>query len=99
SAPTPLLFPYTTLFRSEHGNFLELRFKDLQEPHKNYLRQRIAAEGISPGWKRKFPRIPVSQGGDSNLPVPSLCMVRFVGQEIFRSEEHTSELQSRENLV
>lgn len=67
----------------EHGAFFEFRFRGLEEPHRNYIRQRITVEGISPGWHRKFPRIPVGKGNDPDLPVPSLCMVRFVGQEIF----------------
>lgn len=67
----------------EHGTFFELRFRNVDEPQKNYIRQRIAVEGISPGWQRKFPRIPVNAKNDPDLPVPSLCMVRFVGQEIF----------------
>jgi hypothetical protein len=67
----------------EHGSFYELRFRDLDEPQRVYIRQRITLEGISPGWQRKFPRIPVGTKNDPDLPVPSLCMVRFVGQEIF----------------
>ncbi len=67
----------------EHGTFFELRFREIEEPQKNYIRQRILVEGISPGWQRKFPRIPVGPNNDPDLPVPSLCMVRFVGQEIF----------------
>jgi len=67
----------------EHGTFFELRFRNLKEPQRNYIRQRVSAEGISPGWKRKFPRIPIGEANDPELPVPSLCMVRFVGQEIF----------------
>lgn len=67
----------------EHGTFFEFRFLALEEPHRNYIRQRIAVEGISPGWKRKFPRIPVGKENDPELPIPSLCMVRFIGQEIF----------------
>jgi len=67
----------------EHGTYFEFRFRDLEEPHRNYIRQRITVEGISPGWLREHPRIPVSKGADADLPVISLCMVRFVGQEIF----------------
>jgi hypothetical protein len=66
-----------------HGTFYEVRFQNLPEPARQYIRQRILAEGISPGWKRDFPRIPVSRVVDPELPVPNLCMVRFVGQEIF----------------
>lgn len=67
----------------EHGSFYELRFRGLDEAHRNYIRQRVAAEGISPGWQRQFPRIPVNGAIDPNLPVPSLCMVHFLGKEVF----------------
>lgn len=67
----------------EHGSFYELRFHGLQEAHRNYIRQRVAGEGISPGWQRQFPRIPVNNALDPNLPVPSICMVHFLGKEVF----------------
>lgn len=67
----------------EHGIVYEIKFENLDEPTKKYIEQRMEAEGISPGWKRKFPRIPVKGYDDPDLPVPNLCMVRFVGQEIF----------------
>lgn len=67
----------------EHGSFYELRFKDLIQPLRDYFWQRISSEGISPGWQRKFPRIPVGNNLDPDLPIPNLCIVRFVGKEIF----------------
>jgi len=67
----------------EHGVIFEIKFGNLEKPIHKYLEQRILAEGISPGWQRKYPRIPVKGYDDPELPVPNLCMVRFVGQEIF----------------
>lgn len=67
----------------EHGSYFELKFRNLGEAHRNYIRQRVAGEGISPGWQRQFPRIPVNAGLDPNLPVPSICMVHFLGKEVF----------------
>ncbi len=67
----------------ENGTFFEIRFRELTENHRNYIRQRVSLEGISPGWERKFPRIPVPHFNDPDLPVPSLCVVRFVGEEVF----------------
>lgn len=67
----------------EHGSFFEIRFRNLTEPDRQVIRQRIQSEGISPGWRRAFPRIPVYPGLDTSLPVANLCMVRFVGQEVF----------------
>ncbi|RZA07203.1 MAG: hypothetical protein EOP11_08380, partial [Proteobacteria bacterium] len=59
-----------------NGTFFEVRFQELSEGARQYIRQRIAAEGVSPGWKRDFPRIPVTRVVDPELPVPNLCMVR-----------------------
>lgn len=67
----------------EHGIYYELRFPNIDENQKAFLRQRVAAEGISPGWKREFPRIPVTLGEDPELPVPNLCIVHFLGKDIF----------------
>ena len=67
----------------EHGTFYEIKFRDLSEPILTYLEGRMSSDGINPGWQRKFPRIPVKGYEDPELPVPNLCMVRFVGQEIF----------------
>ncbi len=67
----------------EHGVFYEVKFDELESPIRLYIEQRILSEGVSPGWKRKYPRIPVKGYDDPELPVPNLCMVRFVGQEIF----------------
>lgn len=79
-----LTIPGTFLHQQiEHGVIYEIKFTDLDEHHRKYIEQRIEAEGVAPGWKRKYPRIPVKGYDDPELPVPNLCMVRFVGQEIF----------------
>src|SRR5690606_41684445 len=92
--PTPLiptLFPYTTLFRSCRGN-------------------RAAHRGAVP---RGGARFPAHEPGDHHLPRAlqraGAAVARTGGIPPFRtgagallarrSEEHTSELQSRENLV
>jgi hypothetical protein len=67
----------------EHGSYYEVRFRGLDENQKTFLRQRTTTEGISPGWQREFPRIPLGGLADPELPVPNLCMVRFAGQEFF----------------
>ncbi|MGE3262873.1 MAG: PilZ domain-containing protein [Bacteriovoracia bacterium] len=67
----------------EHGSFFEIRFRGLDENQKAFLRQRMTAEGISPGWQRKFPRINVNGIQDPDFPVPNLCMVRFASQDFF----------------
>lgn len=67
----------------EHGNFHEIRFREMPEAVSIYLAHKIASEGVDPGWKRKFPRIPIVEGDEDDLPVPNLCVVRFIGQEVF----------------
>ncbi len=67
----------------ELGSYYEVRFRGLDENQKSFLRQRTTNEGISPGWQREFPRIPLGGLADPELPVPNLCMVRFADQEFF----------------
>src|SRR5690606_40688160 len=81
--PRSTLFPYTTLFRSFSG----VRLLDVDRG--GYRNSRADP----PPGERCLPSASVRQGAAS--PPPSR------GQAVFgaRSEEHTSELQSRENLV
>src|SRR5690606_39891817 len=75
--PRSLLFPYTTLFRSE------LHLRHLRKAlHTQSLRY---AQAVSEYFPEDM-RMTRPQGG-------------FVFWIELRSEEHTSELQSRENLV
>src|SRR5690606_40768470 len=87
--PISTLFPYTTLFRS-NGAWYDFQLK-------------IARKLIFSKWREAL-------GGELNLIVsgsaalqPRLARVFAAAQlpviEGYRSEEHTSELQSRENLV
>src|SRR5690606_39831408 len=85
SLPPPLatLVPYTTLFRSLH----ELRARDAQELLLRVLE--LCANDFlrAVDWNAAGPR------GAAFGPR------RVASRELRRSEEHTSELQSRENLV
>src|SRR5207302_10527856 len=81
--PRSTLFPYTTLFRSAEINAVGLRHRDHAVQHR---RRRAAGAGLLAG----------------QAEIADLDGVRRVGEVVdlrFRSEEHTSELQSRENLV
>src|SRR5690625_5971296 len=66
--PTPTLFPYTTLFRSEIRH------------HRHARKVLFALEG--------------RRGRQPGLPARQVS-----GKDVPRSEEHTSELQSRGHLV
>src|SRR5690606_41458087 len=86
--PTSTLFPYTTLFRSELGIYPRDPFVNLDTEGVGEL-VRIAAErgrATRPDLKLG---ICGEHGGDP-------ASIAFCEE---RSEEHTSELQSRENLV
>src|SRR5690606_41848058 len=82
--PSSTLFPYTTLFRSGR---LALVFRNLQ------LRG-VRGENLD-GEERQGPVLPV-RGTPARI---AATRVRVPGDPCPRSEEHTSELQSRENLV
>src|SRR5690606_42079946 len=92
-SPISTLFPYTTLFRSQHcfGDAANLnqafvpqmqwKARDLWQPFAEMHRRDfkfLLSGARTPNIRRRLTNV----GGD-----------------ITRSEEHTSELQSRENLV
>src|SRR5690606_39793105 len=94
--PTPTLFPYTTLFRSAMGYIV---WMPVQEPGSwisegdsptflNLLDNGLRADEDSAfgGWGGRAGVDIGPEGPSSQYPSA-------------RSEEHTSELQSRENLV
>src|SRR5690606_41756911 len=97
--PRTKLFPYTTLFRSDDK--LKVLKLALDKIEKDYGKgsvmmlgdkQAVNIETISTG----------SLGLDVALGVggfPRGRIIEIYGPESSRSEEHTSELQSRENLV
>src|SRR5690606_41570477 len=76
--PSSTLFPYTTLFRSQHVGVVH----DPLEP----LRAVVRDHGV-PAQLGAVVGEQVEEGVDGVLAA------------VARSEEHTSELQSRENLV
>src|SRR5690606_42052437 len=94
--PTPALFPYTTLFRSEvPAAPVACRIPLASE------RSLIAQAGRSRTGMivnditsaHEYDLAPLLSQAHSEMAVPMV-----VGNRL-RSEEHTSELQSRENLV
>src|SRR5690606_40708602 len=85
-APISALFPYTTLFRSDVGDG-RVRLARIEGGHVGVVDRAGLCCGLS-GDAFPFPEI--------HRRVVGLHEGRVV---YGRSEEHTSELQSRENLV
>src|SRR5690606_39467405 len=88
------LFPYTTLFRSYRKPRWVMQDVPLQPVGERSIRHR--REGV----QKYAPHLLVAARRD----VPALAHVASDKHQTFlqlhrRSEEHTSELQSRENLV
>src|SRR3712207_8940132 len=85
--PRSTLFPYTTLFRSLNARFQATKFREGydQDEVDDFLDRAITTLRAVPA------RIPAAN--PSLAPVPVIDVVRP------RSEEHTSELQSRQYLV
>src|SRR5690242_21221605 len=86
--PRSTLFPYTTLFRSDHGgNAGEVLHQHARRPVLDLARDRALLQPIDH-------RLEVV--ARDRLPV---LETQEVLEQHFRSEEHTSELQSHVNLV
>src|SRR5690606_41399412 len=96
--PRPTLFPYTTLFRSGYTALKQAGVKpkrpDFPDLRVGNHRERYPSVG---GFAPTTPR-PEPIEGAKAFPVGHS---HKQGMELIlpRSEEHTSELQSRENLV
>src|SRR5690606_41948356 len=84
--PRPTLFPYTTLFRSEGQPRDDPEERDLA-PRRNAPRD------------QREPLVRVDQFHDRHRAHQEEEDRCGLGHQVARSEEHTSELQSRENLV
>src|SRR5690606_41885199 len=90
--PCSALFPYTTLFRSGLG-------RGAVPGHRDGLRGRENGPALLADVTK--PRDLAPDRVDDDIVAPVVVPVGHVqhGVAPFRSEEHTSELQSRENLV
>src|SRR5690606_41826684 len=91
--PTSPLFPYTTLFRSE---LLAMHHEAAVAGKAHHGFRRIDALGTDGGGQ------PVTHGTRSGRQLGAVALEGMEAVQpggIVRSEEHTSELQSREKLV
>src|SRR5206468_11943896 len=93
--PISTLFPYTTLFRSIV--FLESVRRGARSAH-----DRPPALELRGHERRELPRVEIARLdslGTQPLAHDPRQFTAFVTAELKRSEEHTSELQSRPDLV
>src|SRR5207249_7091929 len=92
--PTPTLFPYTTLFRSR----TPIEPDDVQLDVFRLLRQRQRADRSPSGERAPTLHPQHRAAAAAGLPADAETQVVRPTQQP-RSEEHTSELQSRFDLV
>src|SRR3712207_8913322 len=86
--PRSTLFPYTTLFRSFRNRRCPISFRVSSLLHCSSSLEPCVGPRPAPSM--------ISPGGTNGLPHCSRSPSRAIGG---RSEEHTSELQSRQYLV
>src|SRR5690606_42164248 len=97
--PRPPLFPYTTLFRSllqQHRESLLKHLKEKEaEPRRPEINDGHGEEPVDEAVATGAPGLTAvhEAGGQAIRPAAPVMLLES------RSEEHTSELQSRENLV
>src|SRR5204862_8039626 len=84
--PTSTLFPYTTLFRSVH---------DARDGTGSRSRRAAKAQSVAASASSTSATTPFM----SAIPAPANAVRAWITSEVTRSEEHTSELQSRRDLV
>src|SRR5207248_8886510 len=96
-APGPPLFPYTTLFRSRHhhGEVLDSALRESLDGLRRIGREPFGDPEAR--LKREHELVLIEAKPLANEPrgLHALAMIRIA----FRSEEHTSELQSPYDLV
>src|SRR5207249_11964027 len=85
----PTLFPYTTLFRSDAAADRQIGLHDIDRGKRRQIAEIVPGEFA-------FTRGDRNIGGGADLRLAALVVG---GDRLLRSEEHTSELQSRFDLV
>src|SRR5690606_40263382 len=94
-APRSTLFPYTTLFRSRSNTRSSSCWpRSMIDPCSSSS----FSPNLSPWERTPFPTL-LRERGRACLVSSSWFELEETSSPIPRSEEHTSELQSRENLV
>src|SRR5207253_3943136 len=96
--PPSTLFPYTTLFRSMCT--VSIFYRNPNSANARYVIAAIvAAAGIVSIHAHTICRATPQRTADSRLVAPTPMMAPVIVCVVLRSEEHTSELQSRGHLV
>src|SRR5690606_42103188 len=94
---TPTLFPYTTLFRSR--SYDSAKAVHINEHQAYYNRVQLTLGAPDEKAIQLATDELLEEARDTGRPHPCLVETFFQYGRYLRSEEHTSELQSRENLV
>src|SRR3712207_9168180 len=94
--PRSTLFPYTTLFRSRL-RLLEATETNLSPILSFFQRDRGRDDAVDVAWRWAAEYGPIGAGTDADGVGHRLWALS--AGDIARSEEHTSELQSRQYLV
>src|SRR5690606_41933542 len=94
AAPRSKLFPYTTLFRSMGVSFAKTRKPDWQVRTVSEMSRIVCAPITVTNQYRNARR-----RNRRKAKATTQTATPFARSDSCRSEEHTSELQSRENLV
>src|SRR3712207_8296116 len=84
--PRSTLFPYPTLFRSFRATLLQQEFMLRNEDEVHDMERRVGSRGYYP-FRTSHEQLAEFKADPAKLDA------------FFRSEEHTSELQSRQYLV
>src|SRR5690625_5367122 len=92
--PRPTFFPYTTLFRSVDDVVPPNEIVDRTE-----VRVEVLANDYDPDGSREALEVSVPGDQDGVRAVDNQVEVQLTDNRQVRSEEHTSELQSRGHLV
>src|SRR3712207_9251390 len=94
--PRSTLFPYTTLFRSSSGGETERHGGSAAHTHRHPGR---GDENYSDIYGCRWARMSRRSSGDAHDPYATGVSRVTAARRTHRSEEHTSELQSRQYLV
>src|SRR5690606_40513849 len=97
--PRSTLVPYTTLFRSSDRHYVPAiaRIEQVRNVLGEVLQWQHPADQVLSRWMRAHPRLGARDRAEVTDAVFNVLRHLRLYRNFSRSEEHTSELQSREN--